>query len=70
MSIERLLKPRTIAVFGGYQAQEVIRQSDMMGYDGEIWPVHPKKDEIMGRKAYKSVAELPGSPDAAYARAL
>jgi len=66
MSFERLLKPRTIAIFGGAQAQEVIRQSDRMGYKGEIWPVHPKKTEIMGRKVYRSVKELPESPDAAY----
>jgi acyl-CoA synthetase (NDP forming) len=62
----RLLDPRSIAVFGGAQAQEVIRQCDLMGYDGEIWPVHPKKDEIQGRKVYRAVDELPGSPDAAY----
>jgi hypothetical protein len=37
MSIERLLKPRSIAVFGGFQAEEVIRQSDRMGYKGEMW---------------------------------
>ena len=66
MSFERLLKPRTIAVFGGAQAQEVIRQCDRMGYSGEIWPVHPKKTEILGRTVYRSVEELPGSPDAAY----
>jgi len=66
MSFERLLKPCSIAVFGGAQAQEVIRQSDRMGYKGEIWPVHPKKTEILGRKVYRSVADLPGSPDAAY----
>ena len=66
MSIERLLEPRSIAVFGGAQAQEVIRQSDRMGYEGEIWPVHPKKAEILGRKVYRSVEDLPGSPDAAY----
>ena len=66
MSFERLLKPRTIAIFGGAQAQEVIRQSDRMGYKGEIWPVHPKKTEIMGRKVYRSVKDLPESPDAAY----
>ena len=66
MSIERLLKPRTIAVFGGAQAQEVIRQSDRMGYRGQIWPVHPKKTEIQGRTVYRSVGDLPGSPDAAY----
>ncbi|MBW1865106.1 MAG: acetate--CoA ligase family protein, partial [Deltaproteobacteria bacterium] len=66
MSFERLLKPRSIAVFGGAQAQEVIRQSDRMGYKGKIWPVHPKKTEILGRPVYRSVADLPGSPDAAY----
>jgi len=66
MSFERLLKPRTIAIFGGVQAQEVIRQSDLMGYEGEIWPVHPKKTEILGRKVYRSVKDLPDSPDAAY----
>jgi acyl-CoA synthetase (NDP forming) len=66
MSFERLLEPRSIAVFGGAQAQEVIRQSDRMGYKGEIWPVHPKKTEILGRTVYRSVEDLPGSPDAAY----
>jgi len=66
MSFERLLKPRSIAVFGGAQAQEVIRQSDRMGYTGEIWPVHPRKTEVLGRTVYRSVADLPGSPDAAY----
>jgi acyl-CoA synthetase (NDP forming) len=66
MPFERLLEPRSIAVFGGAQAQEVIRQSDRMGYNGEIWPVHPKKTEILGRKVYHSVEDLPRSPDAAY----
>jgi acyl-CoA synthetase (NDP forming) len=66
MPFERLLNPRSIAAFGGAQAQEVIRQSDLMGYKGEIWPVHPKKTEILGRTVYRSVEDLPGSPDAAY----
>jgi acetyl-CoA synthetase len=66
MLSERLLNPRTIATFGGANAQEVIRQSDLMGYKGEIWPVHPKKTEILGRKVYHSVEDLPGTPDAAY----
>ena len=66
MTIERLLKPRSIAVFGGAQAQQVIRQSDRMGYSGQIWPVHPRETKIMGRVVYRSVEDLPGSPDAAY----
>jgi hypothetical protein len=31
MSFKRLLNPRTIAAFGGANAQEVVRQSDRMG---------------------------------------
>jgi len=66
MAYERFLNPRSIAVFGGGVAEELVRQCDRMGYAGEIWPVHPKKDEIRGRKVFRSVADLPGSPDAAY----
>ena len=66
MSLKRLLKPRSIAVFGGTHAEELIRQNDRMAYDGDIWPVHPKKTEVLGRKVYRCVEDLPGSPDAAY----
>ena len=65
-SLERLLRPKTIAVIGGGPAAAVIGQCDRMGYAGEIWPVHPSKDEIAGRRAFRSVAELPGAPDAAF----
>ena len=65
-ALDRLLRPKTIAVFGGLQAAEVIKQSQKMGFSGEIWPVHPRHDEILGLKAYRSVADLPGSPDAAF----
>ncbi|PRD41433.1 acyl-CoA synthetase [Phyllobacterium phragmitis] len=64
--LDRLLRPKTIAVFGGLQATEVIKQSQKMGFSGEIWPVHPRHDEVLGLKAYRSVADLPGSPDAAF----
>jgi acyl-CoA synthetase (NDP forming) len=66
LSFERLLKPRSIAVFGGSHAEEMIRQNDRLAFEGEIWPVHPRKTEIMGREVYRSVEDLPGSPDAAY----
>jgi acyl-CoA synthetase (NDP forming) len=37
-----------------------------MGYAGEIWPVHPSKDEVHGYRCYRSVADLPVAPDAAF----
>ncbi len=66
MLSKRFLHPKSIAVFGGREARKVIEQCEAVGFTGEIWPVHPKHDEISGRKTYRSVAELPGSPDAAY----
>ncbi|MFK0273555.1 acetate--CoA ligase family protein [Ensifer sp. NPDC090286] len=65
-SLDRLIRPRTIAVFGGKEARRVIEQCDKMGFTGEIWPVHPRETEIFGRKCYRSVAELPGAPDASF----
>ncbi|WP_113133004.1 acetate--CoA ligase family protein [Hyphomicrobiales bacterium] len=65
-SLDRLIRPRTIAVFGGKEARRVIEQCDKMGFSGEIWPVHPREAEILGRKCYRSVAELPVAPDASF----
>ncbi|MGY4230308.1 acyl-CoA synthetase (NDP forming) [Bradyrhizobium sp. USDA 4503] len=64
--LERLLRPKSIAVFGGNAAASVVAHSIKMGFAGEIWPVHPTKDEVAGLKAYHSVADLPGAPDGAW----
>ncbi|MGR9321278.1 acetate--CoA ligase family protein (plasmid) [Rhizobium leguminosarum] len=64
--LDRLLRPQTIAVFGGREARRVIEQCDRMGFAGEIWPVHPKLDEVLGRSCYRSVSDLPQAPDAAF----
>jgi acyl-CoA synthetase (NDP forming) len=65
--LERLLRPRSIAVIGGGAfGTNVVKQCLKMGFAGDIWPVHPTKAEVEGVKAYKTVAELPGAPDAAF----
>lgn len=64
--LDRLLRPQTIAVFGGREARRVIEQCDRMGFSGRIWPVHPKLDEVLGRPCYRSVSDLPSAPDAAF----
>jgi len=64
--IARLLRPRRIAVIGGLAAARVAEQCDRMGFDGALWPVHPKRDRIAGRAVFRSVADLPGAPDAAF----
>ncbi|MBB3132853.1 acetyl-CoA synthetase [Rhizobium pisi] len=64
--LDRLLRPQTIAVFGGREARRVIEQCDRMGFAGEIWPVHPKLDEVLGRRCCRSLSDLPAAPDAAF----
>ncbi len=64
--MHRLLRPRSIAVIGGKPAAEVIRQNDRLGYDGEIWPVHPTHDTVVGRPVFRSIADLPAAPDAVF----
>ena len=62
LRLERLLRPKSIAVIGGGAfATNVVKQSLKMGFAGDIWPVHPKKDEVEGVRAYRSVADLPGA---------
>lgn len=62
----RLLDPQTVAVIGGRPARQAIRQSDRLGFEGEIWPVHPTRHSMEGRPVHRSLDELPGVPDAAF----
>lgn len=66
-TLPRLLRPRSITIVGGGAwCRSVIEQCLKMGFSGNIWPVHPKTSQILGLRAYKSVSELPTSPDATF----
>ncbi|MBT8458362.1 MAG: CoA-binding protein, partial [Boseongicola sp.] len=64
--LKRLLHPTSIAVFGGAWAENVVRQCIASGYKGEIWPVHPTRPEIAGKRCFPAIADLPRAPDAAF----
>jgi acyl-CoA synthetase (NDP forming) len=64
--LSRLLRPRSIAVMGSVWAGNVIAQCRKMGFAGPVWPVHPKKAEIGGLKAFAALADLPAAPDATF----
>ncbi|MCP4361939.1 MAG: acetate--CoA ligase family protein, partial [Chloroflexi bacterium] len=65
-SLRRLLRPSHIAVVGGKEAAEVIQQCQRIGFQGEIWPVNPRREQMAGLSCYPDVAALPQSPDAAF----
>jgi acetyl coenzyme A synthetase (ADP forming)-like protein len=68
--MNRIMKPKAVAVIGASAENGKIGNSVMKnlingGYRGEIYPIHPKADEIMGKKVYKSVKDVPGEIDIA-----
>src|SRR4051795_5796467 len=69
-AMNRIMKPDALAVIGASAETGKIGNSVMKnlingGYKGKIYPIHPKADEIMGMKAYKSVKDVPGVIDTA-----
>src|SRR5206468_4228209 len=69
-AMNRIMMPKAVAVIGASAEDGKIGNSVMKnlingGYKGDIYPIHPKADEIMGRKAYKSVKDVPGVIDTA-----
>ncbi|WP_170335853.1 acetate--CoA ligase family protein [Ruegeria arenilitoris] len=66
-ALKRVLTPASLAVIGGGAwCAEVIRQARKLGYSGQIWPVHPKADQVAGEAVYKSIEDLPQAPDVAF----
>ena len=65
-ALRRLFSPRHIAVFGGNAAAEAIRQCRKLGFAGELWPVHPRKESVEGLACFADVASLPEAPDASF----
>jgi acetyl coenzyme A synthetase (ADP forming)-like protein len=68
--MNRIMKPKAVAVIGASAESGKIGNSVMKnlingGYKGDIYPIHPKADEIMGKKVYKSVKDIPGEVDIA-----
>jgi acetyl-CoA synthetase len=65
--LNRLFQPKSIAVIGGGAwCEQVIFQASKMGYQGDIWPVHPTSDAVAGHLAFNSLADLPTPPDAVF----
>ena len=68
-AIKRLLAPRSIALLGGAWADAVAAASRAIGYTGELWRVHPKRPSTPETPYFRSIDELPGSPDATFVAA-
>ena len=70
VDLEILFHPDAIAVVGasenfGSIGGKPLRNLIYHGYEGEIYPVNPKYDEIAGYRCYPSLLDVPGTIDVA-----
>ncbi len=64
----RMANPRSIAFFGASSNMAAMGSMLMnstleVGFEGPIYPVHPRDEVILGHQGYKSVEDLPEVPD-------
>jgi acetyltransferase len=67
---ESLVNPRSVAVVGvsertGAQAYNLVENLDEAGCAARVYPVNTRAREIVGRKAYRSLADIPHPIDLA-----
>ena len=64
-----LLNPRSIAVVGATEkvgpGRNTVYNLVNMNFEGVVYPINPKRDEVFGLKCYKSLSGLPEKPDLA-----
>lgn len=70
VSLQALLRPRSIAVVGastreGSFGQRLLQSLTSGRYGGTIYPINPRYDEIAGLRCYPDLASLPEAADCA-----
>ncbi len=69
-NLEYLLAPHSVALVGASDRPDSVGATVMRnllagGFDGPIWPVNARHDQVAGRTAFRRVADLPSAPDLA-----
>jgi 3-hydroxypropionyl-CoA synthetase (ADP-forming) len=66
--VETFFYPRSVALIGasatpGKIGHAILDSLLRAGYTGSIHPINPARDEVMGKRAYPSVKDVPGPVD-------
>ncbi|MBD3253494.1 MAG: CoA-binding protein [Candidatus Lokiarchaeota archaeon] len=67
--LHELLNPTSVAFYGANNSLGTTMGSMQLvnliisGFDGKIYPVHLKLDNVLGYKAYRSITDVPEIPD-------
>ena len=67
-NLNALFKPSRVAIVGASSdskkiGHQIIKNIIEGGFAGEVIPINPKATEVLGRKAYKSLSDVPSGID-------
>ena len=65
-ALDALIRPANVVIVGASNKGTTVRiRADLerTGYDGDVYPVNPRRDTLWGAKCYPSVAAVPAQPD-------
>jgi len=70
-NLDALFNPKAVAIIGASTKElsignVIIKNLLHYKYQGPIYPINPKVDEVRGLKAYKSILDVPGEVDLAH----
>jgi acetyltransferase len=71
INLRPLLAPRSVAVIGASPresaaAHRILRNLKSFGFSGELYPINPRYETVLGLTCYPSLAETPATPDAVF----
>jgi acyl-CoA synthetase (NDP forming) len=66
--VTTMLEARSVAVVGastrpGSPGLQMVHQLVAGGFDGDVFPVNPRYDEVLGLRCFPTVTDLPSRPD-------
>lgn len=69
-ALRTILDPKSVAIVGASENKNKIGGRPLLylsrhGYKGRVFPINPRRDEILGYKAYPALSDLPEAPQAA-----
>ena len=69
-SLDSMFSPNSVAVIGATDREGTVGRTVLQNlrnpkFKGRVYPINPKRPDVLGVKAYKSVRELPEVPDLA-----
>ena len=66
--LDAIFAPKTIAVIGATEVEHSVGRTIMQNlasFQGTVYPINLKRDFVLGKKAYKSISDVPGKVDLA-----